>query len=1124
MCFHDIACVTLYEVKQQSRRWEFQLFVVVSLVGITLCHVYWQNYNTSWEASALPCSVPLMNAYLFSVVQSLFVILMMTDFPRREQVRGEMECIFVRPLGNMIYTWSKILGNLVLFVSVNIVVILSCLLFVHMGCVAPYRFGFYLFYVLTLSIPSFLFMTGLSLCLARLIRCRFFVLIFLLGLWVLSIVWLPYKWHGTFDFLGGGLPNLFSDITGHVGLSNYLLHRSCYFLLGFGCLLLSVWGMRRIPNSSSRVKVYSLVGFLLILSAFVSMYAIEKSYLSVREIRSVYRDSFRHYWSETCSRVSRHEIVLQQTGDILSSCSDLTLYNPNCKVLDKLILFLNPGLHIETLLVAGKEIPFHRAGQVVEIDYALGEKDSVRLQVRYRGRIDERFSDLHLSDSIYEDSFQGNYFFPTGRRSAFVGDDYILLTPACAWYPVAIPPVNPEIPAYTGRDFTRFQLTVLHAGQKVLCSQGKAERRKDSCFFKPSNPLSGISLCGGNYELHEQRIPDLNMRFYTFKTRGNPLREVGGVRGNGIHAYLSRWIYPNKPYGWTDRDWYEKDTRTLFFMEVPLSFTTDAWQGKILTGMVEPGMVFLQEKGFGLVANGFKDETRKMAKSEYIFDCLMGCFNSPYKISFNLHPLLGMGRSVTSPYASRRLNPFRVFGLLEESGVWIQSEEYPFVGYLFDRVALNRGQYIESVSYFPPMEQHRRDSRLPYECLSGKSLYALFRDNRMRQDILYNSYLLKELELVDRISERIPLDTFFVALTDVLHPLQGLVSMDVFEQEMSSYLGKELCLKEILDDWLYTEHRQFFKVKDLCENHYPAGIVEIHKMEDFFNPTEWIELKGKVMNKGKTGGVVSVNFRGVLGEEEVLKHYSCYLEPGEAKSFYLVVEVIKNFASSAFYTGLSANEPRLFNFDVIRHEEEIKGMEAVDCIWRDIDPSEFDLADGEIIVDDKDEGFSIKDANRTWFQKWFEKPLKPRAIMGSTPSRWTPSVDIFYYGDSVRSGYFKGFGKGDYTATWRTELKMGGKYRVLARVSRYNIDGLRQLGVQNGVIYHYTVESVNGKEQISVDLDRFFQPRQWVGWVSLGEFDLPEGEVSVTLSDYDELGRDFIAVVADAVKWEKLED
>ena len=50
---------------------------------------------------------------------------------------------------------------------------------------------------------------------------------------------------------------------------------------------------------------------------------------------------------------------------------------------------------------------------------------------------------------------------------------------------------------------------------------------EDTCFFQPTNPLSGMSLCGGDYELHERRIPDLNMRFYTFKTRGNPLREVG---------------------------------------------------------------------------------------------------------------------------------------------------------------------------------------------------------------------------------------------------------------------------------------------------------------------------------------------------------------------------------------------------------------------------------------------------------------------------------------------------------------------------------------------------------------------------------------------------------------------
>lgn len=175
-------------------------------------------------------------------------------------------------------------------------------------------------------------------------------------------------------------------------------------------------------------------------------------------------------------------------------------------------------------------------------------------------------------------------------------------------------------------------------------------------------------------------------------------------------------------------------------------------------------------------------------------------------------------------------------------------------------------------------------------------------------------------------------------------------------------------------------------------------------------------------------------------------------------------------------------------------------------------------------MDDQDPGFSVKDVNRTWLQKWFEKPLLPRAILGVIPSRWTPSVDVLYYGDSVRSCYFKGFGKGDYTATWQTTLETGGKYKISAKVSRRHIDGEAFQGVQKGVIYHYVVKSARGEETVGVELDRFLHPRQWEGWGSLGEFDFPAGEVSVSLSDYDELGRDCIAVVADVVKWERIED
>ena len=43
------------------------------------------------------------------------------------------------------------------------------------------------------------------------------------------------------------------------------------------------------------------------------------------------------------------------------------------------------------------------------------------------------------------------------------------------------------------------------------------------------------------------------------------------------------------------------------------------------------------------------------------------------------------------------------------------------------------------------------------------------------------------------------------------------------------------------------------------------------------------------------------------------------------------------------------------------------------------------------------------------------------------------------------------------------------------------------------------------------------------GWASLGEYDFPAGEARVVLSDKDFQKRKDVAIVADAVKWIKIE-
>lgn len=90
-------------------------------------------------------------------------------------------------------------------------------------------------------------------------------------------------------------------------------------------------------------------------------------------------------------------------------------------------------------------------------------------------------------------------------------------------------------------------------------------------------------------------------------------------------------------------------------------------------------------------------------------------------------------------------------------------------------------------------------------------------------------------------------------------------------------------MQEKLQEWLHTEHRQFFIIKDLREKHYPGGTVPMRG--GFLAPTEWIEYTGKVMNAGQTGGTVAIDLMGLMGYENIKEYHTCYLKPGEAKAF-----------------------------------------------------------------------------------------------------------------------------------------------------------------------------------------------------------------------------------------------
>ena len=159
---HVFFLIIRNEMKLQMRSWVFRFFVVLSLVGVVVCQMYRQGGDDiHWKMVGLPCSIPLVNAYLFSLVQSLFLIVIMSDFPRRLVRSGLRDGVLVRPFGNTLYYWGSLTGVFLSFMAVCLSVMFVVILVVHSVSLAPFRLGYYLFYLLTLTIPCWVFVAGL---------------------------------------------------------------------------------------------------------------------------------------------------------------------------------------------------------------------------------------------------------------------------------------------------------------------------------------------------------------------------------------------------------------------------------------------------------------------------------------------------------------------------------------------------------------------------------------------------------------------------------------------------------------------------------------------------------------------------------------------------------------------------------------------------------------------------------------------------------------------------------------------------------------------------------------------------------------------------------------------------
>lgn len=256
MNLHDIFHVARYEAKIQSRDWMLRVFSYPHAMRNHFLSIRTarQRYHTPLEhdrPSFFNALCQRLHVQYRAIIHCLF---MGTSIFYREKHSESLESLYPRPFENNRYIIGKFCGILSIFVLFNIFSIFISISLNLFYSFSPFNLFLYLFYFFTLTLPTVIFILGLGFWLSGISSSRPLAQVLLLGVLTFSLIFAPSFSHGTLDFSGNSLPNLFSAITGHVNLKFYLLQRSIYLLLGMGFLLLSTLSFHRLVNSPPKPR------------------------------------------------------------------------------------------------------------------------------------------------------------------------------------------------------------------------------------------------------------------------------------------------------------------------------------------------------------------------------------------------------------------------------------------------------------------------------------------------------------------------------------------------------------------------------------------------------------------------------------------------------------------------------------------------------------------------------------------------------------------------------------------------------------------------------------------------------------------------------------------------------
>ncbi len=1113
----NIRIVSRYETKLLVRGWFFKVFAFLALfAAVILGSIY--ILSPGQQPQMVNRSViPYLFMLVMNVGQAVVSVFLASEYLKRDKQLDTSEVFYTRPLSNAEYLLGKMWATLKVFFILDFAVAAIALV------MSLIKYGFdldylsYIWYFLLLSVPTLVFIVGLSTTLMLVLNNQAITMVILLAYIGVTLFYIDDLYYYLFDYIGFNLPMLKSVVTGFSGLSRLINHRMCYLLLGMGLILTDVSLFHRLANSRYSLLPWRIAAVVFLAGGLFAGYRHVRIYKVDERFRADMVALDNRYVHTGGAVADSCSLAVIQSGDTLSVRADLTV-SPR-EDTQELVFTLNPGFRVTSVTAAGHKVSFERQMHLIILKFESNLKadEPVSIAMEYGGKADERICYLDIqADKLIENS-KVLSMLNIGKRYLFQDKEFTMLTPESYWYPRPGVAYSDESPEWQMSYFTGFNVSVTPNPGLTPISQGQCTANADSTTytFTPESSLPSVSLIIGDYTPKSITVDSTvytvwelghwDDKFSTFDS----IRDTIPVVLHDIRRSMelsADMAYPFKRFS---------------LVEVPAHFTSYKRVWTSVYEDLQPEMALIHERGYDMRQFQFEEMKRmygsggrfnrrrtEMSDKEILYNIL---YNA---MSFMMQSNDFSGSRRNGQFTMTQVdNPYYFRPLFYNFRYNIYSSNWPLANRMIETVTNQTG--TGTSEWMRRMNGLSEDEKALI--LMGKYGFDRIMSDPEWDDLADNALALKTRDFFAPVSAVMGYEAMVDSITARSRAREFTnSSFDSILDWVQNYSGVDLTDK--IESWNQPARLACFKVGTPVLTTVTTDTADIYQAEIAFE------------NISDNPGYVNVEFMFYeienAGDED--KPTSMTVSVGAHETRRLVTHWFNTPGSIRVNTMLSSNLPHNVNLsssDWSTYTGTELTPEGIYSVRGGVDNA---LA-GEIIVDNEDsELFSLSRPLRTgYLSKWIDKSRENRNEFiyegfsdWRTYSQWTLVTDQNLYGDYIRSAYIISSGDGGQYACWSVPLSVAGVYDVYYYASpdlynnnnrnrRWNNNNNYNNGRRVTNDYNFEIEQFNMQDRVSLNMWRAEE-----GWNLLGSFRFEADTVRVKLNNKTGVR----VIVADAVK------